>query len=648
MKQIDDVFSPDKSRIFSDGVGTISPDVLHHIWDEIPQKKAAPTAFQIRLAGSKGMVACDARLRGSVVCIRPSMVKFQSQDKKVLEICDMASKPIPFVLNRQMIKILEDMGVVDAWFLDMQGLAISQLRAVTDSTYNVAQFLQQQNIGEGIRFYRFFRQLENMGIDYRQDPFLCSVVEASLLRELRLLKHKARIPIREGVTLFGIMDETGYLREREVYVTFDTINGRFAPPPGEGPLVVTRSPALHPGDVQLASQRIPPEGHPLREHCNVIVFSRHGARDLPSQLSGGDLDGDIFNVIWDQGAMPLRVFGPADYPRVEPTDLGREVTQEDMTQFFVDFMKQDYLGVVAVRHMILADQRSLGTRDPDCLKLAELHSKAVDFSKNGHPVDLRELPRADRFRPDFLAPGPEAHVLDLSAIELDKYILEEEEEDSYSSPRHRYYRSEKILGRLYRAINEQDIWNDQIKSKVRPSGPSFWDQFLAVMQKRYETVVPDGGAWVSHLLIARQLRGIYEQNVAESMQQYSEHPVKPISELEVFIGQVLAKSGVQTNRQRDNSTKLKDSFDRMAQWITKSMRSIRHDESTPLTGYQTRYDNLHTCLACVHAGGEKDSGLQGRYFSNMKSFRVVAACALLSELNLFDNGGRSGGYVGVQ
>lgn len=348
---IPDVTSSDGSRVFSDGVGTLSQEIVHGIWEAIPQHKAAPTAFQVRYQGAKGMLAVDSRLTGSVICLRKSMVKFQSKERRILEICDTASKPIPLYLNRQMIKILEDMGVDDAWFLEMQEIALANLRAVTDSAYNVAEFLKQQNIGEGIRFYRFFRQLENMGIDYRKDPFLCSVVEASLLRELRLLKHKARIPIYEGITLFGIMDETGYLKEGQVYVTFDTMNGRFAPPPVDRQkLVVTRSPALHPGDVQTTVQKIPPMGHPLREHGNVIVFSQHGARDLPSQLSGGDLDGDIYNVIWDRGAMPRTTFRPADYPRVEPTDLRRTVEKEDMTQFFVDFMKLDHLG--AFFHLI--------------------------------------------------------------------------------------------------------------------------------------------------------------------------------------------------------------------------------------------------------------------------------------------------------
>lgn len=173
------------------------------------------------------------------------------------------------------------------------------------------------------------------------------------------------------------------------------------------------------------------------------------------------------------------------------------------------------------------------------------------------------------------------------------------------------------------------------------------------MTRRYEAVVPpsEHADWVAHQGPARELREIYEVNLAEAMTHYSEHPVKPITEIEVFIGNILNRTGVQTSRQRDNSTKLKDSFDHMAQWITKSMRRVRHDKDVPLTGYQTKFDNLHLCLACVHVGGQKDAGIvEGRYFRDLQSFRVVAACALLAELNLFDGGGRggAGGFVGVK
>ena len=94
---IDDVKSKDGSRVFSDGVGTISRALMDDIHSTLPQKKNLPTCLQIRWAGAKGMLALDDddRNEGMTIRIRPSMIKFKSRDKQNLEICDMANKPIP-------------------------------------------------------------------------------------------------------------------------------------------------------------------------------------------------------------------------------------------------------------------------------------------------------------------------------------------------------------------------------------------------------------------------------------------------------------------------------------------------------------------------------------------------------------------------
>lgn len=474
-------------RVFSDGVGSISLGALDAVYNVIPQSKGYPTCLQIRWAGAKGMLAVDPRLGGNTICIRPSMVKFKSNDKN-LEICDMASEPMAMVLNRQLIKILEDMGAPGEWLLDLQNREVQRLRGITATVYNTASFLRSQRIGESIQLHRFLRETESMGVDYRRDDFLRGAVEVTLLRELRLLKHKARIPVWNGMTLFGIMDETGFLNENEVYVTYDK-GDRHSEPPGPGPCVVTRSPALHPGDVQVAYNTIPPDGHPLLQHRNCLVFSMRGSRDLPSQLSGGDLDGDVFHVIWHPDVVDaVTTFEPADYARIPPLELDRPVESADMAAFFVDFMRTDHLGVIATRHMILADQREHGTLDPDCIKLAGLHSSAVDFSKTGRAVELSLLPRSPRWRPDFLSPGAQITIHDKAVIAMDEHVAapqgNEDDEDSEDGPRHRYYASDKILGQLYRAVDEQNIWTHDIRMTVAASGPSFWDQLLTGLEGR--------------------------------------------------------------------------------------------------------------------------------------------------------------------
>jgi hypothetical protein len=149
------------------------------------------------------------------------MIKFPSQDTANLEICDIADKPIPMMLNRQMIKILEDMAVPNEWFFQQQNRELDRLKLITANTHNTVAFLRRHKIADRIGLPQFLSRLDKIGIDYKNDRFLCSVVEAVVLRELRLLKHKARIPVEEGVTLFGVVDETGYLGEEEIYVTFE-------------------------------------------------------------------------------------------------------------------------------------------------------------------------------------------------------------------------------------------------------------------------------------------------------------------------------------------------------------------------------------------------------------------------------------------
>lgn len=126
------------------------------------------------------------------------------------------------------------------------------------------------------------------------------------------LKHKARIPVPLGHTLVGIADEYGIIPEGCVYARIE----RYGEPTWHltNRLAVSRSPNLHPGDLQicrgiddkdlfLAAQGLvyPP---------NVLVFSVRGpsawnpptpssnsgisgSRSLPSMLAGGDLDGDL-------------------------------------------------------------------------------------------------------------------------------------------------------------------------------------------------------------------------------------------------------------------------------------------------------------------------------------------------------------------
>ncbi|KAI1736387.1 RNA dependent RNA polymerase-domain-containing protein [Xylaria scruposa] len=628
IKAVPDVKSPDGSRVFSDGVGTISRELLEAIHDTMPQKSSTATCVQIRWAGAKGMLSLDDEIEGCVMNVRDSMIKFQSRDTQNLEICDIANKPIPLVLNRQMIKILEDMRVPESWFFKYQNNELNRLRMITAITNNTVTFLKRQKTAEQMGFSQFIRRLQRLNMDYKKDPFLCSIVEAVVLREVRLLKHKSRIPVDKGVTLFGVMDEFNYLNADEVFITFDKHQGIAYHDLDDRLVIVTRSPALHPGDIQIRRAIVPPPDHPLRSLSNCIVFSQKGDRDLPSQLSGGDLDGDIYNVIWDRIAVEgcQLEFEPADYPRVTPLDIGRDVKASDMTEFFVQFMATDQLGLIATRHIILADLHEAGTVHDECKLLAEMHSTAVDYSKTGIPVDMSRMASLKRtkYRPDFLAPVPPAIIVDKTEIqfEIPTAPSAEEDEDDDTGPRHKFYKSTKILGKLYRAIDEKKIWKDDIHLVVNHRGSSLWDELFVHIGHQCENLRDVD--WESALDEAHRIRQAYDDTVWTATIDYSDHASKGITELEVFTGTIFNNSGIQTRRQRDTSLRLKDEFDRISKWVEDLIR--KHDGFTA----------LELSIACLHAGVAKRGrgSISKRNADDFESFKVIAAHCALRELEI--------------
>lgn len=315
------------------------------------------------------------------------MIKFTGSNDVNLEICEAAYRALPMYLNRQFIKILEDLGVTPESFIKHQNRAVQELAAVTRHPVSAARFLDRNQSGTGAKLSSLIRSLHYAGFDFHDDPFLLQCVKLTVRIQLRQIKHKGRIPIPEAATLYGTVDETGRLKEGEVYVAMRDTSGKKII--REGIAAITRAPALHPGDVQMV-RCIHVSTGPLIHLHNCIVFSQHGARDLASMLSGGDLDGDKFNIIFDPTLWPKRTYQPADYPRLDPIDIGRTVEASDMADFFLKFMETDVLGYICNTHMQVADQKDDGTISNECVILAGMASTAVDYSKTGIPVSQEE------------------------------------------------------------------------------------------------------------------------------------------------------------------------------------------------------------------------------------------------------------------
>jgi len=245
---------------------------------------------------------------------------------------------------------------------------------------------------------------------------------------LRTLQKKARIHIPDGAFLLGVVDETNSLRgywnesykpkiepldafvaaltdnELSRQLTVDNMPEIFIqisdPTDPErykvitGLCVLVRNPAFHPGDIRVVKAV---DCDDLLHLHDVVVLPANGDRDLASQCSGGDLDGDNYTVVWALDLIPDNLNEePMNYTP-GAVKAKRNVTVKDVLKFFVQYMKNDQLGMIANAHLANADYYADGVKNSRCLELAHLHSMAVDFPKTGQRAVIPKKLRPQRW-----------------------------------------------------------------------------------------------------------------------------------------------------------------------------------------------------------------------------------------------------------
>jgi hypothetical protein len=127
------------------------------------------------------------------------------------------------------------------------------------------------------------------------------------------------------------------------------------------------------------------------------------------------------------------------------------------------------------------------------------------------------------------------------------------------------------------------------------------------------------------------------------MADFSGYGMASLTELEAFTGSIFSQYGAQTRRQRDKSIRLKDEFERILKWADAMIRRRKIEfselrDGDDLDAATDPSEGLTLSLACLEVGcHERRSGHEGRYQgrsgSAFQSFKIVAACCVMKELN---------------
>ncbi|CAE6470518.1 unnamed protein product [Rhizoctonia solani] len=535
---------------FTDGVGTISPEFAEQMWEALVKLRGkrpyfVPAAYQVRLGGYKGMLAIDYRLQGSVVCVRKSMGKFSSRSLDV-EVSRAFDRPGPCFLNRPLIMLLDTGNQIPVQaFVDLQRNAEQATKAALLTLPSAARTLETYGLGDSFKVPSLLSRLHKMEVEHRHiEPLgLRTVLKDAETDILRDLKHHARIPIPGSWKLVGIADEFDYLEPRQIYAC---VRDRDREPIYlQGPYIVTRSPVIHPGDVQVVTAiGKPPAGSPfdIEPLENTVVFSCRGDRSLPSCMGGGDLDGDLYDLInltELPQLTPQVTYPPGDYPPVTKRMIeNRQATIDDVKEFICDFINSDILGLLSLRHLRLADERPLGVNDPDCLKLAALHSKAVDFQKSGTPVEIKDLPYPSRSRPDW----------DAGEVRI-------------RGGQDNVYKSSRALGQLYRDIQLEDLRTVGTHPGIEFGSDMDMDLIARPLERnQYDLITHRLRASLArHIHVDQvppdqfvQAAGLLGEYINELTRICNDHSLTPrsiLSEEEVVAGTILERTSQRRKRQ---------------------------------------------------------------------------------------------------
>ncbi|KAJ8648444.1 hypothetical protein MRB53_001467 [Persea americana] len=427
IENIPDIKTEDKKYNFSDGIGKISVEFAERI-ASLCGLSSTPSAFQIRYAGYKGVVACDPK-SSYKLSLRESMCKYMSENTKLDGLA--WSKYQPCFLNRQVITLLSTLGVKDHVFQMKQQQAVHQLDKILTDPGRAHEALEVMSPGENSRVLR-----EMLRCGYKPDvePYLSMMLQILRASKLWELRTKTRIFTPKGRTMMGCLDETGTLEYGQVLVNIWHVGRKRFYDDGldavggveldtsfvlVGKVFVAKNPCLYPGDLRvLFAVNVPA----LHHMVDCVVFPQKGKRPHPNECSGSDLDGDLYVVSWDPLLIPPRQIPPLEYMSVPTVTLDRDVEIEEVMEHFANYMVNDSVGVISNAHLVWSDKEPLMAKSDPCKKLAIQSSIAVDYAKTGVPAEF----------------PPHLHI--------------KEYPDFMEKPNGPTYKSRRVIGKLFRAI----------------------------------------------------------------------------------------------------------------------------------------------------------------------------------------------------
>ncbi|KAL5624132.1 hypothetical protein BROUX41_004192 [Berkeleyomyces rouxiae] len=326
--EVSDIISP-TSQVMNDGIGTMSKKVAAMIASYLGLDHV-PCGYQGRIGSAKGfwIIHPDEPAR---IWIRtyPSQRKWvcddTDPDHRTFEVHSEVRSLSPAALNTQFIPVLS------AQSRDPSDM-VQRISEYFEETINyemaIHKFMDSDNVASYLKWihadplakidrittgnipylgglprndYERIKFLLSGGFNPMEQRYLFDLIKTMVESRCMGLKEKLRIKIPQSTYAYMTVDFLGVLEEGEIHLGFSkgfqvSEHESVQLLHGED-VLVARSPAHFPSDIQRVKAVFRPE---LRHLTDVVVFSAKGDRPLADLLSGGDYDGDMAWVCWDE------------------------------------------------------------------------------------------------------------------------------------------------------------------------------------------------------------------------------------------------------------------------------------------------------------------------------------------------------------
>ncbi|KAG8900742.1 hypothetical protein FRC00_011554 [Tulasnella sp. 408] len=359
------------------------------------------------------------------------------------------------------------------------------------------------------------------------------------------------------------------------------------------------------GDVQFVEAiGAPPAGSPFdrERYTNCVVFSTQGERSVPSMLAGGDLDGELL--------------------KRHPSTTANLVPQ----------------GIICHQFLVTADFYREMCRHHECITLAELASRAVDFAKSGVPVGEEELPKAPEAKPDW-AVGEIASAQSLNS---------------------NTYESQTAIGKLFRHIDLNRVHQDVVRQANREHRDDD-DEGLETSLEELETILnrlssPKSRNTGHHHPISNAVRAsldpnyidtasrpdpiaialmrrIYPSYTAELRSICSNHSItkQPLTEEEVFVGTIASRTS-QPRQRKAMMQRMREQANELVKRIQVELKNM--DEGGELEADEEDFTTLRRRLQVAWLAWRLSA--EQRKTFGAKSFGFIALTAIFDAMRAID------------